>query len=352
MEHDSRVLRGAVTRICCLVLTLSMVTGCDDPNRGPPTRYSYFDAVVEFTAEGKRLKAETTVQCMTPGGLTPGHRPLGPTSSHSFVTKRLPSGAGVMFHIPRGCYGAPGRKLPPPNAIPLAYWLDDAANPTVIEKYISLMTIGPGNRIEAIHYAYVGEKYGYGETPRPYSDPTIEIPWLESQKEKNRTASKVAWVGYLATYAPRELWRQHKSLTALTEKFKGQRDIVRLGVHEIPEDVRGLLDHRAINEGLILPQQGSSNNASDSPYQIGLRTRTILLKPEGEWTPNSTYRVSLKANWPSGKVELKPVPRPSPGVNLAQLIVDGTTIRGPFRASTVFYDVKTGSLFHVSYHGF
>lgn len=325
--------------VCAIGL---LAVACDDPNRGPPTRYWYFDAVVDFTAEGQRLKAETTVQCMTPGGLTPGHRPLHPTPSHSIVTKRLPSGAGIVFSFGKACYGPPKYVS---NSIWSVDWLDDVTAPTVIEKYFSLSAIGPGKPIEAIHSFDVSDGYGYGEVPRPYSDPTIEVPWLKSQKFENRNKRKVVWRGFLAFYAPKELWDRHATLV---EKLEGRRGVVHLNASEIPDDVRKLVDYKTVHSRPIWPP---ASDKSTAPHQNSPRTRTVLQAADG------TYRFSFKPDWPCGKVVFTPFPHPLHRNKPDQIFVDGLLIvdaaRGPsFDLTPYFYDTRTQMLFHISSHRF
>jgi len=240
----------------------------------------FYEVGVSFSAEGQDFEHTAIVEirptkiAFTTFSMT---RQLRTIKLTSWMGKRLPSGAAVLFWVPwkgdlarlaQAQADAGERSV---RFLPEAYWLDDADDPTVIESFVSPAYYEQSSPRIRIHWFSVKQVSNGLPT-----DPRREIGWLSKSNDAGR------FEGLYANVVTKSEW------------------------HQITDVAAALLDHTKFS---ILPSEVQSElNRHFGFWEINVkRDHGIPL----ENSPISYRSVNIQANR-----RIRPVGKTSTGPRL------------------------------------
>lgn len=232
---------SALLLLCVILFVHGRVTH-------PPNRY--YEVTLDMTVDGQRVIWSNVFECYYFDSLVKywplGMDPTGYRLKYLSMSKRLPSGAGliavppIMCHIARRAGEYPPamddfQKFTSLDKPPTIYWLDNAENPDQIEGYFASTYFEHAEARIKLHS--VSAKYkrrGKGFDPRK------EVPWIRSREDRSES-----WSALAVDIIPSEEWKKY----ALIE-----RDLAKLS-----ETGGDLLDVSSVPLGRYSKQPWFSN---------------------------------------------------------------------------------------------
>ncbi|MCT8973999.1 hypothetical protein [Microbaculum marinisediminis] len=265
----------------------------------------YTEVVADVTAEGQRYELKSVARYETRpkarfGGLVGGGNPTVKTGG--LMTKRLPSGAGLIIIGPALCsksdlygiiqkedFASPydvrnvdlQRYLVFRGAIPpKILWLDDAKDPSLIRAYWEGHVTREGADVQVHSIRYRRLKGAPSAVPE---NPEREVPWLEGRKapsEESCYRGPAAWVGFYSYAVGEEVWSEikgfdHLGHTGAVEPIRSgletlnmnRRPIQRVSLDE--EKNAFIFEKPSLkNEGYYEYQRRSLLNGKEYPHQF------------------------------------------------------------------------------------